>query len=162
MIDKIKLKNYSTTVEAEKSIMEIEQLLTMFGSDAIMKEFTGDGKVRSLSFKFQNKPYKLPANVEGVAKVLYSNKKISYRRDGMANRDKNAYNVAWRILKDWLHSQLSIIASGQAVPEEVLLPYLFDGSRTLYQAYKEGRVQLKAPSKEFEQNQEVLDNGEIQ
>ena len=45
-------------------------------------------------------------------------------------------------MKDWVHSQLSVIASGQAQPEEVLLPFMWDGKRTLYQAFKENRLKI--------------------
>lgn len=139
-----KLKNKETEVSAEKSILRIEELLTSFGANAVMKEYSGDGKVRSLSFKLEEKAYKLPVNKEGVYKVLFQNSKQTYRVDGEKNRGERAYRVAWRILKDWLHSQLSITASGQAQPEEVLLPYMFDGKKTLYQAYKDGCLQIEA------------------
>ena len=135
--------NYTTTIASEKSIMEIEKMLSLFGASAIMKEYLEDGRLRSLSFKLQEKGYKIPANIEGVYEVLYKDKRVSGKRDVMMNRKVNADNVSWRIIKDWLHAQLSIIASGQAQPDEVMLPYLWDGKRTLYQAYKEGRLQLE-------------------
>lgn len=140
---KFKLMNYTTTITAEKSIMEIEKMLSLFGASAIMKEYLEDGRLKSLSFKLQEKGYRIPANVEGVYEVLYKDKRVSGKRNAMMNRKVNADNVSWRIIKDWLHAQLSIIASGQAQPDEVMLPYMWDGKRTLYQAYKEGRLQLE-------------------
>lgn len=139
-----KLMNYTTGVSASRSIAEIEQMLALFGATATMKENTADGRITALAFKIGDKTYKLPANADGVKKVLYEGKRTSSRRDAMLNRDKNSYNVAWRIMKDWVHAQLSIIASGQAQPDEVLLPYMYDvkNNRTLYQAFKEGNLQL--------------------
>lgn len=136
--------NYTTGVSASRSITEIEQMITLFGASATMKENAGDGRIQSLAFKIGDKTYKLPANAEGVKKVLYDGKRNSSRRDAMRNRDENSYNVAWRIMKDWVHAQLSIVASGQAQPDEVLLPYMYDAksNRTLYQAFKEGHLQL--------------------
>ncbi len=143
--NKIKLKNFSTNIKAEKTIVEIERILAMFGADAIMKEMTSDGMVYSLAFKLNGKSYKLPINVEGVYTILFKRKPSNEKVNAEFNRVKRAYNVAWRILKDWVHSQLSLIASKQAEPEQVLLPYLFDGKRTLYEAYIQNLVQLKEP-----------------
>lgn len=140
---KFKLKNYTTQISAEKSIFEIEQLLNSFGATKTMKEFTAEGKVKSLAFMIDTKSFKLPANVEGVKNVLFKDKRYSGKRDAMANRNETAYRVAWRVLRDWIYSQLSVVASGQAQPDEMLLPFIYDGKRTLYQAYKEGFLQLE-------------------
>lgn len=136
------LKNYTTQVSADRSIMEIERLLVQFGATNIMKNYQGDGRIMSLVFKLENKAYLLPANFEGVMKILYAKPTIN------KEHEDRAYRITWRIIKDWIHAQLSLIASGQAQPEEVLLPYLWDGKRTLFQAYKEGRLQLTHEKKE--------------
>lgn len=135
-----KMKNYSTDIPAEKSILEIEKLLTLFGAGAIIKEYTSDGRVHSLSFRLQNEAFKLPANVNGVKKILYENVRPHHSKDGMKRRDDRAHRVAWRIIKDWIHAQLSLIASGQAHPQEIFLGYMYDGKRTLYQIYTEGKL----------------------
>lgn len=137
---KSKLKNYSTEVAAERSIAEIEKIITSFGAQAIAKEFSADGRVRNLQFKIDEKIFQLPVNVNGVREAIFSGRRRYHGRDSMKNRDVRAYNVAWRILKDWIHAQLSLIVSGQAHPAEIFLPYLYDGERTLYQAYTEGRL----------------------
>ena len=137
------IKNYTTEVSAVRSIGEIELILSQFGASAIMKEFLSDGKCSSLSFKLNGKSYKIPINQEGVMKVLYKNNRRSPRVNEMRSREERAYNVSWRVIKDWVHSQLSIVFLGQAQPDEVLLPYMFDGKRTFYQAYKDGRIQIE-------------------
>jgi hypothetical protein len=138
----MKLKNYSTSVEGEKSIMEVEKLLADFGATAIMKTYGADSQVMSISFKHLNQGYQLPANVEGVNKVLTAGERQRHSRDSQVHKEQQAYRVAWRIIRDWLHSQLSLIASGQAQPDQILLPYLFDGKKTLYEAYKSGQLQI--------------------
>ena len=143
MYEEFKLKNYTTDISAERSIMEIEKMLSIFKASAIMKEYAGDGTVRSIVFKLNDKGYKLPSNCEGVRKILFVGKRVCGRRDAMRNRDIRAYNISWRIIRDWLHAQLSIIASGQAQPEQIMLPYMWDGKRTLYDAYTEGRLQIE-------------------
>lgn len=141
MQKKFNIKNYTTEIAATKSIAEIEELLAAFGADAVMKEFTADGKVKSLHFKLQDKSFKLPANINGVKEILFAKRRSYHGRDSMKNRDEKSYKVAWRILKDWLHAQLSLIYSGQAFPDEIFLPYLFDGKRTLYQKFAdEGKL----------------------
>ena len=139
----IKIKDYTTRIPAEKTIAEIEKLLAMFGANAVMKEYSIDGLVRQLAFKLDEKTYKLPAKPEGVYELLFSEARSSDRRDVTKKREARAYNVAWRIVKDWLHAQLSILASKQAEPDEVMLPYLWDGERTIYEAYKSGTLQIE-------------------
>lgn len=140
MNKKFKIKNYSTEVSAERSISEIEKILTSFGAEAIIKQYTADGKVRSLSFRIKDDAFKLPANLNGVKEVLYSGRRAYYGRNSMKNREETAYRVSWRIIKDWIHAQLSLITSGQAHAQEIFFPYMYDGKRTLYQAYIEGKL----------------------
>jgi hypothetical protein len=136
------IKNYSTGVPAEKSIGEIEKLLSMFGCDAIMKDYTGDGRVRSLAFKYQGNAYKLPINSEGVFNVMFSQKRVRHSVNAKRNREEQAYRIAWRLLKDWIHAQLSIVVSGQATPEQIMLPYMWNGKKTVYEAFKDGQLQI--------------------
>ena len=142
------IKNYTTDVSAERSIAEIEKILASFGAEAIMKEYNTDGKARALSFKIEGKVFKLPANVNGVKKILFSGRRSYHGRDSMKNRDEKSYKVTWRIIKDWIHSQLSLIASGQAQPQEVFFPYMYDGQKTIYQTYEEGKLLPQGEKKE--------------
>jgi len=144
MQDEFKLKNYSTSISGEKSIAEIEVLLAKFGASAIMKNYLQDGSVTDLAFKLDGKGYKLPANVEGVKKILTGGKRNYHATDSMKKRDEQAYKTAWRIIKDWLYAQLSIIKSGQAQPDQILLPFQFNGKQTFYEAYKNNQLSLKA------------------
>lgn len=131
------IKNYTTEIPADRSILEIEKLLTLFGAGAIIKEYT-DGKVFSLSFKLQDEAFRLPSNVKGVKEILF--KGVRDQKDSDKRREDKAYRVSWRILKDWTHAQLSLIASGQAQALEIFLPYMFDGKTTLYQKFMEGKL----------------------
>lgn len=139
----MKLKNYTTSTTAEKSISEIERILAEFGATAVMKEYRSDSTVTSLAFKLGDKAYKLPANIDGVEMVLFKDKRPHHGKNVMVGRYQRAYRVAWRILKDWVHVQLSLVASGQAQPEQILLHCQWDGKRTLYDAYKEGMLKIE-------------------
>lgn len=140
MSSKFNIKNYTTDVPASRSISEIESLLASFGASASVKEYDIDGKVSSLLFRIEKDSFKLPANVEGVKDLLFKGKAGQYRSDYKKAREAKAYRVAWRIIKDWVHAQLSLIASGQAVPCEAFMPYMYDGKRTLYQSFAADRV----------------------
>ena len=146
MDKKFNIKNYTTDVPADRSILEIEKLLTLFGAIAIIKEYDADQKVHSLTFKLQTDAFKLPANVDGVKEILYKGTRSSPTKEGEKRREQKSYRVAWRILKDWTHSQLSLIASGQAQPLEIFLPYMFDGKLTFFEKFQAKR--LLPPKKE--------------
>lgn len=140
MRDKFNIKNYTTDVPAERSIAEIEKILADFGATATIKEYADDGKVYSLLFRIEKDSFKLPTNIDGVKDLLFKGKAGQGRSDYKKTREAKAYRVSWRIIKDWIHAQLSLIASGQASPHEVFFPYMFDGKKTLYQTFAEGRL----------------------
>jgi hypothetical protein len=138
-----KIRNYTTGISADKSIGEIERMLADFGASHIMKEYAGDGTVRSLAFRLTEKSYKLPCNREGVFQVMFGDKRYSGRKNATKNREVQSLNTSWRLLHDWIHAQLSIVKSGQAKVDEVMLPYMWDGKRTLYESYKTGRLEIE-------------------
>ena len=131
----MKLKNYTTRVPAAQSITEIEKILVQFGADKIMKDYREDGTINCLIFSLRGIGYKLPANVEKVYVVITKGRKIISK----ASYEKQAERVAWRVLKDWVAAQLSLIEIGQAEWDQVLLPYAFNGEKTLYEIAKERR-----------------------
>jgi hypothetical protein len=128
----MKIMNYTTAISASKSITEIETLLADNGASHIMKEYRGDGRVWSLAFKLGEIGYKLPANTERVFATLTKGKRNFQRKAW----EEQSERVAWRVLKDWLLAQLSLIAIGQAEFDQVMLPYAFDGKQTLYERIK--------------------------
>ena len=70
-----KLKNYTTTVSALRSINEIEDLLFKFGAKKIMKEAGDTGLVNGLSFVYpiddQLVPFRLPIKLDKTVEYLY-------------------------------------------------------------------------------------------
>ncbi|GAI38670.1 unnamed protein product [marine sediment metagenome] len=145
-----KLKNYTTSVPAERSIGQVQALLIEFGAEKIMLE-AKDKRVFGVTFAFMVNgkliPFKLPTNDDQVLEYIwndYKKGKSRYRKTKDDLRD-DAYNIAWRIIKDWVHAQLSIIAIGLVRPEEVFLPYLYDGSRTLAEKFTDGDLKKLLP-----------------
>ena len=136
-MDDFKLKNYTTSIDSNKTISEIEKILVSFGADKIMKQYAEDGTPNSLMFSIQKLSYQLPANIEKAKERL---KKLKIPQSRL---DEQAPKVAWRVIKDWLHSQLSLIYIGQAEIDQGLLPYMSNGVETVYEIYKSGNLQIE-------------------
>ncbi|MBQ6929017.1 MAG: hypothetical protein IJN27_01755 [Oscillospiraceae bacterium] len=124
------LKNYTTKVSVFQSVGEIQSMLAKAGATKILQELDS-GFVVGISFEI-NTPYglrqfSLPAHTDKVMAVLKKQK---------VNVDKpQAERVAWRILKDWTAAQMAILETEMVTVDEVFLPYMLNGSGTLYSAY---------------------------
>jgi hypothetical protein len=148
------LLNYTTQIEAHKSIAEITEMLAAYGAKAVLTDFDGNGNVSSLTFrldtKFGQMGFRLPADPDAVMRTInvqVTQKKIPRR---WLNNKGQARRVSWRILKDWLEAQLALIKTGQAVAEQVLLAYAVNPNtdRTVYQTMVDEKFTplLAAPS----------------
>lgn len=143
------LKNYTTSISAEKSIMEIEKMLLDFGATNFGKKaengiFTG--LFFSIDVQGKNVPFKLPIDIKAIATYL-ANQKTGIRKTYTPEDCyEQAYKVGWRIMKDWVFSQLSIIASGMVNIEDVFLGYmLIENNLTLSEGIREGRYKNLLP-----------------
>lgn len=133
------IKNYTTTVEAHKSLEEIQGILTSHGARKIMVDYDEAGRPTGIVFGIETpagpRGFCLPANVEGV-KAVFAKQKVK-AQSGQAER------TAWRNVRDWIMAQMAIIEAGQVEMEEVFLPYLTDRQgRTLYQLYQGGQLAI--------------------
>lgn len=137
--------NYTTTVAVSKTAAEIQDLLVQHGADRVLIRYK-DRQPVAVSFTLEGphgeRAFTLPVDVGAMHKVL-----MQQWRDGEIDRRKytereHAERVAWRVVKDWLASQLALVAAQMASLDQVMLPYLHvDGEKTLYEAYRE-REQL--------------------
>lgn len=144
-----KLKNYTTSISPEKTIAEIEQMLSQFGASHIVKEYDKNQNVSAVIFKLNNKNFKLPSKAEGV-ETLFRQNPQKYSAVSSKKYKEQALRTTWRMIKDWIHSQLSLVATQQAKIEEVMLPYMYDGKRTLFEAYEQGNLQIENQSLEVD------------
>jgi hypothetical protein len=131
------IANYTTSIEAEKTVEQITRLLASAKASAILSEYR-DGAIMAISFRIATEfgvlTFRLPANVEGVHAILVRSAKIprSLRNIAQARR------VAWRIVLYWLDAQLAMIAAGLVKFEQVFLPYAQDQTGvTLYERLRE-------------------------
>lgn len=133
------IKNYTTTIEAHKSLGEIQGALASHGARKIMVDYDSAGRPIGVTFGIETpagpRGFMLPANVAGV-KSVFSKQKIR-AQEGQAER------TAWRNVRDWIMAQMAIIEAGQVDMEEVFFPYLTDGRGcTVYQLYQGGQLAI--------------------
>lgn len=138
------LKNYTTTINSNKTIGEIQEMLSKHGATAIMTEYES-GEAVALSFKI-NTPrgeigIKLPANINKVLRVL---KKQKQKNGQIKDSQEQAAKVAWRIIRDWIDAQMAILETEMVDMEEIFLPYIIgNNSKTLYQAFKDNTLMIE-------------------
>lgn len=148
-MEEIKIKDYTTSISASRTMGEIEELLSGLGANAILKNYRGDGRVEALSFQYKGMGFKLPSNTEKCMECLKT--LPVYRNKPRQWLEEQAERVTWRVIKDWLDAQISLIRIGQAEMQQVMLPYVWDGKHTLYDKFKESNFMLGTSSKVEEQ-----------
>ena len=142
------LLNYSTRIEAHRTVSEITAILVRHGASRIMQEYDGSGNIVALKWSLAGRygtlGYAMPVNYEAVYGVLTDEGRI-FKGDA-ERRKAQARRVAWRILKDWIEAQIALLESGMVEMEEIFLPYMLagDSDRTLYNALAAGQFQKLA------------------
>ncbi len=143
------IKNYTTTINVNKTIGEIQGLLSKHGATAIMTEYS-NGNVIGLCFKIMTPRgelgIRLPSNTDRVLQVL---KKQRKNNNQIKDTFEQANKVAWRIIKDWVDAQMAILEAEMVEMEEIFLPYMINNNgQTLYQAFKNNQLMLKGETNE--------------
>jgi len=141
------IKNYTTSISVEKTVGEIERILTSHGAKRIMKEFDDQGGIKTVSFTIDTPsgemPIKLPARVDRLLVIL----KHQGARGKIENRycnEAQAARTSWRIIKDWIDAQMALVSVDMVKIEEIFLPYVYDGrlGQTLFEALEAKKVNL--------------------
>lgn len=138
--------NYTTTVDAFKTVSEIEYVLMKHKAKSIMKNYDGES-ITGLSFLIdtgvQQIPIRLPVKVEECLKVLEKEKRENPRKQIKDTREQ-AERVAWRILKDWVEAQMALLDIEMVRFEEIFLPYIeTQGGKTVYELLEEKQFLLE-------------------
>jgi len=134
------IKNYTSSVPIERTIMRIEQALTKAGACGILKDYQ-QARLMAISFRVQLPTgrmvsVRLPANADAVYATL--RQAIKRPRPGtLAKLREQSDRTAWKLMQDWVEVQLSLIEMQQVEFLQVFLPYVWDGQQTYYQALKE-------------------------
>ncbi|MCC6833311.1 MAG: hypothetical protein IT200_18400 [Thermoleophilia bacterium] len=139
--------NYTTTIDATKTLAEIQALLARHGARAIQIDYDGQGAPVALAFQAETpigrQAYRLPANIDAVFAVLTRQHQRGSVQRRFVTREQAA-RVGWRILKDWVQAQLAIIETQMTTLDEVMLPWLIAGrdGQTVYQLYAQRQLAL--------------------
>lgn len=134
--------NYTTSIESEKTIAEIQKCLVKHGATKITTDYE-EGIASAVTFCLMINDnfvgFSLPANYSGVLRAMEKDRKVSRK---YCNRSQ-AQRVAWRIVKDWVEAQMAIVQAELADMAEVFLPYVVRPSgTTLYKEMKENGMKL--------------------
>jgi hypothetical protein len=142
------IKNYTTEIDVEKTMLEIEKILAKYGASHIFKMYDREGNPKALAFKRQIQDqiiaFKLPMEEEKILQVFredYNSRKIEKK---YVNLDQ-ARRTGWRIVKDWVDAQMSLVRIHLVKFEEVFLPYMYDEKRdeTLFQMMEKKQFRLE-------------------
>lgn len=135
------IKNYTTSIPAEKSIAEIQKMLSRHGAGRVTLTYE-EGIPVSLEFTVALRPgggaqpgealvFELPCRWKGVQGLL-AKAEPRYRTKA------HAVAVSWRILRDWTDAQMALLQAGLAELPEIMLPYMVSNDgRTLYEHYND-------------------------
>lgn len=128
-----RVKNFSTSVPVNRTVAEIEKMLTKYGAKHILKEYDENGDPVMLVFSILTEHgtmgVRLPIHPEKILAVF--KKQVS---NGLLPKkywagewvDKQAQRVGWRIIKDWLDAQITLLNIEMVKIEEIFLPYIYN------------------------------------
>lgn len=142
------IKNYTSTVEASKSMARIEELLVEIGATNVSKQYK-DKVCTGITFLLydqqllQTLAFHLKAQVEECFTVLWK----EVKRPQSNTKEmlmKQANRTAWKILSDWTEIQCSMILLKQAKPLQMFLPFIYDmkSGETLFDKVSTGKTKL--------------------
>ena len=142
------IKNYSSTIDAGRSMARIEELLVEIGATNISKQYveklcTGYTFLLFDQQLQQTLAFHLKAQVEECFIILWKEVKRP-RPETKAALQKQASRTAWKILNDWTEVQCSMILLGQAKPLQMFLPFMYNmkSNETLFDKVSSGKVRL--------------------
>lgn len=137
------IKCYTTTIDCNKTVGEIQAVLSKHGANQILIEYQAGAPV-SLIFEISlpndtKQSIKLPANIDRVHEVL-KQEKIQPKLQTY----EQAQKVAWRILKNWLDAQLALLEMNMVSVAQIMLPYFCSrNGETIYELYEKGNLRIE-------------------
>ncbi len=142
------IKNYTSSVPADRSILSIEKILIEMGATSISKDYQG-GKVSAISFAIKNPsndgiiPFKLPARKDPIQKLFLRNLKRPTRSQ-IESTEQQAERTAWKNVKEWVELQATMIKLEQVEFMEVFMPYIFnlEKQKTFFELSKESKFKM--------------------
>ena len=141
------LLNYTTKVNAHKTVTEVMGLLVAKGADEISIVYDDDRQPAGLKWTVQSPrlgrvAFALPCNIDAVFVKLTEQKVMVTAPE---SRRQQAIRTSWRILKDWVEAQMALLETGMVTMDEIFLPYMLSGGQTFYQALVAGEFRALSP-----------------
>lgn len=138
------IKNAGATMAIPKIFDIIKKTLVSHKARHITESYDEQGRISAIEFVLlineRELPFRLPARVEAVQKILYPNARPAWLSK---TQKEQAYRVAWANIRDWIGAQCALIDTNQVKAEEVFLPYLIGMSgATLYEEMERGQFLL--------------------
>ncbi len=149
------VRNYTSTVPPARTAERIKSFLAGAGATRISKCYA-DGNLVGIDFAIAVEEgievaFRLPVDTEAMLNYMVKQRKGWLSNDARARIRKQASITAWRIMQDWVESQLSLVVTKQAEMAQVFMPYAFSGEKTYYSVVKErGFAMLAAPKGDTE------------
>jgi len=86
----------------------------------------------------------LPIQVHKVMEIFKNQVNEKKLPKKYLRNKEQAYKVGWRIIKDWLDAQLSLLAIEMVKIEEIFLPYIYDFNtkKTMFQIIEDKGFQV--------------------
>lgn len=141
------IKNHTSSVPVEKSVMLIEHQLSCAGASTISKWYDENKDLAGISFQIMTNGvpvvFRLPSKWKECEKVFV--RQISRPNETkLRNARQQAQRTAWKILFEWVQIQVSLIELQQAEVLEVFLPYAYDPAKdmTFFDRVKEGGFKM--------------------
>ena len=122
------IKNYTSSVPVDQSILNIERLLAQAGASQIAKAYENQ-KVVGVKFQIvlNGKPvyFNIPCETKEFEEYMLA----QYRKLTPAIEEKvkeQAARTAWKQLHEWIYIEVSRIIVRKRNPVEVFLSYVWD------------------------------------
>lgn len=127
------IRFYTTSVSAEKTASEIQQILAQSDARRVMYSYDEDGRVERIEFALEvgDQPlsFRIEPDVNGMKKALNQDEDTP----GTFDREQ-ARRVAWRLHKEWLNAVLAFAQARQASLDKLLLGFgITPGGQTVYE-----------------------------
>ena len=141
--------NYTTKIDAAKTVGEIQAMLAKKGAASIRIDYE-KGVPIAVEFETDTPTlgrqfYSYAPRVEGVLESLQRDPNVPSRFCDL----EQARRVAWRIEKDWLEAQFAKSEAMRFPLERLMLSYMVMGQKPLYEKMVESHAKMlmEAPSK---------------
>ncbi len=140
------LLDYTSKVPVSKTVAQVQAKLVEHGARAVMMEYDDRGRITALAFnvKMPNGDLQIRLPIDAAATLRVLQRQADNREiPGRYADEAHAYRVAWRIIKDWVEAQMSLLQTEMVRMEQIFLPYVITpGGKTVYQVMVEKQFLL--------------------